>query len=326
MTYQELKLFLEKKMVMSHIYQPLLIKLLVDSGGVATVRHLALQFLGYDESQVMYYEKTLKNMPIKVLSRHGVIKRNEQLVMLEVQKLSLEQKAEIKKICEQKIQDFIVNRGLSIWDYRLLDANVVPDSLRFRVLKEARGRCAMCGVTRDDRPIDIDHIIPLSKGGKTVYSNLQVLCSKCNRSKGNKDQTDFRSLPKVNESTCLFCSLLDSKKVIDENEFAFSIMDKYPVTTGYVLIIPIRHIASYSEITSAEMLAIHDLIKIRTRLLSEENQGVSDYNIGVNNGENAGQTIHHLHFHLIPRRKGDVVNPRGGIRSVVPEKKEYFEV
>lgn len=324
MSFDELKHFLLEKMSMSHIYQPLLIKILVESGGYATVRHLALQFLGYDESQLLYYEKTLKNMPIKVLSKHGVIKSQEQLVSLQVKKLTLEQKAEIRMICEQKIQEFIVSRGLSLWDYRLLDTNIVPDSLRYQVLKEGKGRCALCGATKDERMLDIDHIKPVSKGGKTEYSNLQILCSKCNRSKRDKDQTDFRKLTfDIVSRSCIFCNTNASKQFILENELAFAIEDKYPVTKHHTLFIPKRHFQDYFEITQNELSAIHDLIKIRKNNLSEKDTTIKAYNIGINSGKISGQTIDHMHIHLIPRRLGDIEDPTGGVRGVIPKKMKY---
>jgi ATP adenylyltransferase len=145
MTYQELVDFLEHKMSMSHVYQPLLVRALVDTGGVATVRQLAQVFLVQDESQLLYYEKRIKEMPLKVLKRHEVITSDGQLVSLSAKQLTLQQKAHIRMICEQKLQSFVQKRGISIWDYRLLDEEPIPDSLRFLVLKAAGGRCQLCG-------------------------------------------------------------------------------------------------------------------------------------------------------------------------------------
>jgi ATP adenylyltransferase len=193
MTYEELVDFLEHKMSMSHVYQPLLVRALVDAGGVATVRQLAQVFLVQDESQLLYYEKRIKEMPLKVLRRHSVIDSDGQLVSLNTKNLTLEQKAHIRMVCEQKLQSFVQERGIGIWDYRLLDDDPIPDSLRFLVLKAAGGRCQLCGILAKERPIDVDHIIPRSRGGKTELANLQALCSKCNRSKRNQDETDFRS-------------------------------------------------------------------------------------------------------------------------------------
>jgi diadenosine tetraphosphate (Ap4A) HIT family hydrolase len=311
-------------MRMSHIYQPLLIKGLIEAGGTSTIRQMALTFLTQDESQILYYEDILKKMPIKVLSKHGVIARNGDLVELQTKKLSFEQKAELKKICEEKLQQYIASRGLSIWDYRLLDTEPVPDSLRYRVLKDAKGRCALCGVTKNESPLDVDHIIPRSKGGKTVYENLQILCAKCNRSKRNKDDTDFRGIITGDfEDDCTFCKAGRSGNVLLENDHVFAISDAYPVTKGHTLVIPKRHIADYFEMFELERTAANDLIRVRCSNLLNTDSSIDGYNIGVNSGESAGQTIFHTHLHLIPRRRGDTRKPRGGVRGVIPSKMDY---
>lgn len=323
MTFAVLKEFLESKMRLSHIYQPLLIKSLIESGGSATLRQLAGAFLGQDESQLLYYEKRLKEMPIKVLSRHEVIRKDGDFVSLNTGKLSFEQKAELKKICEQKMQEYIASRGLSIWDYRLLDESPASDEMRLRVLREAKGRCALCGATRDERPLDVDHIIPRSKGGKTVYENLQVLCSKCNRTKRNKDDTDYRNfVEKEFENACVFCQKSKGNKVL-ENDYVFAVLDGYPVAMGHTLIIPKRHFADYFDVTKVENDAVFDLIRIRKKQLGQEDSGIEGFNVGINAGEVAGQTIWHCHIHLIPRRRGDVPNPRGGVRGVIPHRMNY---
>lgn len=188
----ELKSFLEERMRMSHIYQPLLIKALIDSGGQATIRQLAQTFLNYDESQIKYYEDIIRSMPVKVLKSHGIIDKEKELISLCVMKLSLKEKSELRRICEEKIHSYIEKRGLGIWDHRFNDSSYVPGSLYYRVLKESGGKCALCGIPKEERPLDVDHIIPRSKGGKTEYENLQALCYKCNRSKGNTDDTAFR--------------------------------------------------------------------------------------------------------------------------------------
>lgn len=323
MNFSELKEFLESKMKLVHIYQPLLIKSLVDAGGSATVRQLAGVFLVHDESQLLYYEKRLKEMPIKVLSKHGLLKRDGELVTLNVGKLTLEQKAEVRKICEQKMQEYIASRGLGIWDHRMLDDSPASDEMRLRILKEAKGRCALCGATKDERPLDIDHILSRSKGGKTGYENLQVLCSKCNRTKRNTEDTDYRQLVEADyKDGCVFCEESKDRAIL-ENEYAVAILDGFPVSDGHTLVIPKRHFADYFDITEKEQLAVNDLIRVRRKQLLEENKTILGFNVGVNAGAAAGQTVWHCHIHLIPRRHGDTPNPRGGVRRVIPLKANY---
>ncbi len=324
MTFQELKNFITKKMRMSHIYQPLLIKTLLEAGGVSTIRQIAISFLIKDESQISYYERIIKNMPVKVLQKHEVIQKDGNLIKLDIGQITFQQKADILKLCELKIQEFMASRGLSIWDHRLFDLNPISDVLRYRILKEAKGRCALCGATSKDIALDIDHIIPRSKGGKTVYENLQVLCVKCNRSKSNKDNTDFRDQDFSERiDNCPFCLYLKNKYNIIENDESFAVNDKYPVTEGHTLIIPKRHFSNYFEITERELVSANRLINIRKKELSEYDESISGYNIGVNSGETAGQSINHCHIHLIPRRIGDSKNPLGGVRGVISEKQQY---
>ena len=122
--------------------------------------------------------------------------------------------------------------------------------------------------------------------------------------------------------SCIFCDYLHSKNYIMENELAFVIYDHYPVNKGHVLVIPKRHFASYFSATSSEIMALNDLIYKVKELLDGELKP-DGYNIGINIGESAGQTIFHLHIHVIPRYTGDVDNPKGGIRKFKRPLVEY---
>ncbi|HSK13148.1 MAG TPA: HIT family protein [Phnomibacter sp.] len=102
----------------------------------------------------------------------------------------------------------------------------------------------------------------------------------------------------------------------------YSIFDKFPVNEGHALIIPKRHVANYFELTVKEQTAgVLMLNKVKEILM--EKYGPDGFNVGINVGEVAGQTIHHVHIHLIPRYKGDVEAPRGGVRGVIPDKRSY---
>ncbi len=193
LTFEELVDFLDRRMRMSHIYQPLLIRTLVDTGGTATLRQVAMAFLDRDESQVRYYEERIKKMPLPVLKRHGVVEREGDLIRLNVAHLSYEQRAELIVLCEQKLGEFIKNRGMATWDYRLIETDPVPGDVRYRVLAAAKGRCALCGATSRERRIEVDHVVPRSKGGSNDIANLQALCDECNRGKSNKDDARFES-------------------------------------------------------------------------------------------------------------------------------------
>ena len=122
---------------------------------------------------------------------------------------------------------------------------------------------------------------------------------------------------------CLFCNI-NSKDLVFDNEFAFASFDSYPVSKYHSLIVPKRHILDYFELTNDELLACNDLIKKIKKKIQNEDKTVDGFNIGTNSGVAAGQSIMHCHIHLIPRRKGDVDNPQGGVRGVIPSKQHYI--
>jgi len=191
MTLSDLLQFLRQGIRMSHIYQPVLIRTLLDSGGYCTRRQLAIALLMQDESQIEYYEKRIRDMPLPVLKNRGVITESECIVRLEVGKLSLEEKALIRLECDSLIQKFVAQRGIKIWDHRMIDDDPIPDSLRYQVLTRDR-RCLLCGATAKDKALHVDHIVPRSRGGSNSLDNLHTLCFECNGGKSNKDTTDFR--------------------------------------------------------------------------------------------------------------------------------------
>ena len=122
---------------------------------------------------------------------------------------------------------------------------------------------------------------------------------------------------------CPFCTL-PLERIIDSNDLALVIRDGYPVSPGHTLVIPKRHIGSWFEITPEEQSAMLDLLGKAKAVLEEEFKP-DGYNIGINDGPTAGQTVPHLHIHLIPRYKGDLEDPRGGVRWIIPEKAKYWE-
>ena len=121
---------------------------------------------------------------------------------------------------------------------------------------------------------------------------------------------------------CLFCNSKISG-IAHENDLAYASYDTYPVSEFHCLIIPKRHAIDYFELTDEELVACNDLIKIIKEEILIKDKNVKAFNIGTNAGKIAGQSIMHCHIHLIPRREGDVENPQGGVRSVIPQKQHY---
>lgn len=118
---------------------------------------------------------------------------------------------------------------------------------------------------------------------------------------------------------CLFC---DAAKAVLRNELAYVRFDDFPVNPGHCLIIPFRHFADFFDATPAERAAILELAD-QARALVDERFAPGGYNLGVNIGPVAGQSVPHLHMHLIPRYVGDVENPKGGVRGVIPQRQKY---
>ena len=121
---------------------------------------------------------------------------------------------------------------------------------------------------------------------------------------------------------CLFCNVNESG-VAYESDLAYASYDSYPVSKDHCLIIPKRHIKNYFDLSKKELIACDELIKIVKSEIIKKDQTVKGFNIGTNIGKVSGQSIFHCHIHLIPRREGDVENPQGGVRSVIPNKQHY---
>jgi ATP adenylyltransferase len=326
-SFERLRDFIKKQMRMSHIYQPVMIKELLQRGGKASIRDIAAAFLARDESQLEYYEQITKDMPGKVLARHGVVERegDQYRLTVELSSLSKRERDELGELCDAAVAAYLQKRGSAVYDHRRAAFGYLSGSLRYEVLKRAGFRCELCGISADERAIEVDHIVPRKHGGEDDISNLQALCFKCNANKGARDDVDFRIIREginARQPGCVFCDL-PAERVIASNVLAFAVHDNHPVTELHTLIIPKRHAVTYFDLFEPETRAINQLlVELRARILKND-PSVSGFNIGINNGDTAGQTIGHAHVHLIPRRRGDVEDPRGGVRGVFPGKAAY---
>jgi diadenosine tetraphosphate (Ap4A) HIT family hydrolase len=121
---------------------------------------------------------------------------------------------------------------------------------------------------------------------------------------------------------CPFCNM-DKFRIISSNDHSIALLDGYPISPGHCLIIPKRHISSFFEANREEQTALLDLLSEMQEILVKE-RNPDGFNIGINVGEAAGQTVMHLHIHLIPRYAGDQPDPRGGVRWIFPEKADYW--
>lgn len=125
------------------------------------------------------------------------------------------------------------------------------------------------------------------------------------------------------DPACVFCVENVKKRIFEESDHCIAIRDGYPVTEGHSLVIPRRHVADYFDLTDAERRDADRLMKNLKRRMQGGDPRITGFNMGVNCGESAGQTVFHAHVHLIPRRKGDTESPRGGVRGVIPGRRGY---
>ena len=132
----------------------------------------------------------------------------------------------------------------------------------------------------------------------------------------------FNKLERMEGETCPFCRLSRRVEIICETATCVAFYDGYPVSPGHALIIPKRHVASYFDLTNHDCEAMNVMLQY-VRQKVEERYHPDGFNVGINIGEAAGQSVFHCHMHLIPRYKGDVPNPKGGVRGVIPSKQKY---
>lgn len=126
----------------------------------------------------------------------------------------------------------------------------------------------------------------------------------------------------MTDNGCPFCGLDEGRVVVAESEVAFAIYDKFPVNPGHALVIPKRHCADYFELSVEEQEGCWRLLNEVKRLVADR-FSPDGFNVGINVGAMAGQTVPHVHLHLIPRYRGDVEEPRGGVRGVIPARQQY---
>jgi diadenosine tetraphosphate (Ap4A) HIT family hydrolase/5-methylcytosine-specific restriction endonuclease McrA len=325
--FDEVSDFISSKMRMSHIYQPAMLIELLTNHGSSTVTEIAKALLLRDPSQVDYYEQITKNMVGRVLTSHALAKRIDDSYHLPgYDQLSASEIEALVALCESKIESYLESRN-DPWSHRRKSSGYISGRLKYQVLANAKKRCLLCGTPDHIKPLEVDHIVPRNRGGTDDMSNLQALCYSCNAMKRDTDDTDFRGVAESYEhrdTVCVFCES-DNRTVLFENQLCYALEDRFPVTQHHTLIIPKRHVPGYFDLYQPELSATHSLLAEAKKAIEKMDQTVSGFNVGVNSGVDAGQTIFHCHVHLIPRRAGDTVDPSGGVRGVIPGKQRYLQ-
>lgn len=247
-----LRKFIENEMMMSHIYQPIMIRTMLEGGGAATRRQIAAAFLGADLSQLEYYENVVKRYPGPVLKRHGIVELERGVYRLARDLLRMDewQRASLVALCDAKVADFVARRQATIWAHRSANNDPLPGTVRWRVISRAMGRCEACGVSALIRALEVDHIVPRARGGSNHPDNLQALCSTCNLQKLDREATDFHAAHEQVMDRRPGCAVCDAV-VRDSEEIALVVM-----LPGGAAVAPRRHGARWQDLWQPEVNAL----------------------------------------------------------------------
>lgn len=195
-TFASLEHFIRNEMRMSHVYQPAMLLELLSSNGKASVNQIARALLSHDASQIEYYEQITKNMVGKVLTKNRQVTQRDTdgFRLRDFEALSPEEVSTLIALCQGKIEEYVGKRGDAIWAHRRKSSGYVPGTARYEILKRAKFRCELCGVSAHEKALEVDHILPRNQGGSDEEHNLQALCYSCNATKRDRDDTDFRGV------------------------------------------------------------------------------------------------------------------------------------
>lgn len=198
--------FLENKMRMTEVYQPVIIRELLEHDGVRTKSQLAACLAAHDTTVQEYYEQILMRWPKATLTKHNIVTYDRHTKNFILQNLPKDEsvKSLAVKTCNEKIMSWIEQK------LSKEGTQYISRPIRYEILKAAHGKCQLCGISSEISPIDVDHIVPQSRADKNGnvklhdeiidvndIKNLQALCFSCNRSKNNKDDTDYRRTKKI---------------------------------------------------------------------------------------------------------------------------------
>lgn len=254
---------------MSHIYQPVMIRTILDGGGAATRRQIAAAISAADLSQLEYYEKVVSRYPGPVLRKRGIVEYADGVYRIsrDLGRLDEWERATLRALCDARVADFVADRQHRIWAHRAGNQDPVPGTLRWQVISRALGRCEACGVSSAERALEVDHIVPRSRGGSNDLSNLQALCSLCNVQKLDGAAVDFHAAHASaghRRDGCGLCCA-DTHDGL-ENELA-----RVVERASGLVVSPKRHGIAYIELWQSEVNAVRQL----ERTLAERGGGWS---------------------------------------------------
>ena len=307
--FEELRDFIAHRMKMTHIYQPLMIKTLLESNNEATAEDVARGFLNEDKAQLEYYTLIAKRWPSITLRRHSVVSYTREngrgVFRLMLDGTTAAQRARLIELCDARIEEYI-DRTLRLpWYNRRGSREHIPGQLRYDVLAKSGGVCVACGASARQRALEVDHIVPVNMGGASDISNLQALCYKCNAQKKDRDKTDFIMVLNRLKYRNPKCPLCMSDGHLMDNHMAFAVRDDKPATNLHSLVLPRRHVGNFFDLIPAEKTLCLELVdSVKTRI-QESDLTVTGFNVRFDAGRTAGPVTEHCQIHVIPQRRTD---------------------
>ena len=278
MDYDSLEHFIKKRMSMTHIYQPIMIRTLLESENCKAPKEaIARQFLGMDESQLNYYKAITGRWPHQVLKKHNIIRynrRGEEYTLL-LDGATAEQKKRLIEICNLKLHEF-VDKDPAIRRLRELDKRSRSGSARYDVLAKSKGVCAACGARSTEARLHVDHIKPISIGGRDHIDNMQALCYKCNTQKRNRDDTGFMLWHKrlqFRKRGCLMCA---NEKHELENDLSYCVLAGSDESSA---VVPKRHAESFMSLIPAEQNLCISLANRAMNHLKEQHKSIMGFDV-----------------------------------------------
>ena len=299
MNYDDLERFIKTTMKMTHVYQSVMIKQLLEHNDHATTEDIARQFIDWDDSLLEYYKDRVKTWPKIILKKHKIINYEKNVFTLLVDEITSEQRKRLIELCDLRTNEFVDK-----YPNRLgakINRTPVTGGIRYDVIARAKGLCQACGVSSNTRPIDVDHIIPTSRGGTNELDNLQALCYKCNREKNNRDKTNFVLWSKKLKDRDDLCKICKSKH-IKANNLAAAIRPTHQEIHLQSIVIPKRHVGTFFDLIPAEKNMCIDMIDWVKTNISEMDKTVNGFDVSF-----ASKIIPSKHQHC-----GIVISPQRG--------------
>lgn len=295
--YEEMARFVRHTMKMTSVYQPIVIRALVESGGEATDSDIARAFMGEDKRRLEYYAGIARRWPRKVLEKHGVVtyrkgaKGKEGVFVLDLEGATEGQRRRIAELCNLRLEEYIGRKaaGVPMLD-RIGRQPAVPDAARDAALARSGGACAECGTPLHKAATRIDHIIPPRIGGaEDDPSNLRALCAVCAVAKKDRDALEFLLVHNrlSFRKGCWLCGRRESADL--GNELAVAVPARRPAAVHHWIVAPKSHVSRFDEMLPAERHFCMDLIEPAKERMRGAGCGGLGFRVSMRDGASGGR-------------------------------------